>query len=190
MNSEKVEKWIDEVKSGETDSFQDIVDYYQKPLYRYVSYLVNSSIDVEDILQEVFYKIFKNINKYKSSTSFERWIYTITYNHTINTLKKINRKRILLFASVPDSLIESHEKKSTSYKTMKILEKLSLDEKNLIFMRVYQELSYKEISKIIKKSEESLRKKYERVRKKFIKYYREEDEHERSKSKTLNNTTG
>lgn len=190
MSEENIEKWIEEVKKGDINSFQNIVFHYQKPLIRYIKHLLNSSVDAEDILQEVFFRIFKNINKYKPSTSFERWIYTSTYNHTINVLKKRKRSKILLFGNVPERGIEPSQDNFVSQETMKALEKLSLKERNLIFMRIYKELSYKEISKIMNQSESSLRKKYERARKKFIKYYSEEDnDYERNKSKIYNNST-
>lgn len=190
MNAENIEIWVEEVKLGDKASFQNIVTHYQKPLYRYIRYLINSTVDIEDILQEVLFKIFKNINKYKSSTSFERWIYTITYNHTMNILKQRKRSKILLFENVPEKADQPNQDNSVSLDTMKALEKLSINERNLIFMRIYKDLSYKEISEIVNQSEGSLRKKYERARKKFIQYYNGEDyNYEGNKSKTCNNPT-
>ncbi len=71
------------------DAFSVIVDRYWNRLFAFVrrtSYFAQE--DIEDILQEVFIKIYKNINDYDDSFEFSTWIYRITRNHVIDEIRK------------------------------------------------------------------------------------------------------
>ena len=75
--------------------FEHLVHRYEKKLARYVrrfSGLDNES--TEDVLQEVFIKIYVNLNDYDASYTFSSWAYRIAHNETINFLRK-NKKNIV-----------------------------------------------------------------------------------------------
>jgi len=171
LDNQTLESLIERVIEGEKAWFEQIVKHYQKSLYKYIRYLTNSSNDVEDIMQDVFIRVYDNLEKYQLGTSFNRWIYKITYNHTMNELKKKNRRKVVLYDRIPDLPDVRVEDTGISSKTKKILFQLTLKERNLLYLRIYEEMSYKKMSEILNKSEVSLRKKYERARKKFIKLY-------------------
>ncbi|MBI9011500.1 MAG: sigma-70 family RNA polymerase sigma factor [Clostridiales bacterium] len=171
LDMQTLESLIERVIEGEQAWFEQIVKHYQKSLYKYIRYLTNSCNDVEDIMQDVFLKVYDNLDKYQLGTSFNRWIYKITYNHTMNELKKRNRRKVFLCDNLPDLPDARVEDTGISSKTKKVLSLLTLEERNLLYLRIYEEMSYKKMSEVLSKSEVSLRKKYERARKKFIKLY-------------------
>lgn len=171
MDNKTIESVVKRVKSGEKVCFEQIVKHYQKSLYKYIRYLTNSSNEVEDIMQDVFIRVYDNLDKYQIGTSFNRWIYKITFNHTMNELKRKNRRKVVLYDRIPDLPDTRVEDTGISSKTKKVLFQLTLEERNLLYLRIYEEMSYQKMSEILNKSEVSLRKKFERARKKFIKLY-------------------
>jgi len=174
MNTDDLSKWILEVKNGQDSSFENIIKYYEKGLYKYIRFMVYDYFNSEDILQEVFFKVYSNLDKYKKEVSFDRWIYKIAYNHTINFLRRKKRDKILFMDEIPEYVLNEELLPDHSNEIDGVMKKLTVEERNLLYLRTYEELSYKEISQIYGKSENSLRKKYERLRKKFIGYYEKE----------------
>lgn len=79
-----------------SDNFSLIIDLYEKRLFRYIMRLGDFSLaDGEDILQEVFIKIYRHINEYDASFSFSSWAYRIAHNTTIDAYRKKSIKGII-----------------------------------------------------------------------------------------------
>ena len=75
--------------------FLCIMKKYEIPLKRYVGRISNfSQEEIEDILQEVFIKVYQNINDFDDSLKFSSWIYRITHNHVISKFRKHKSTRI------------------------------------------------------------------------------------------------
>lgn len=175
MGQHEIENAIECILKGQIDEYSLIVKQYQKQLLKYVRYLTKGQCDVEDVVQEVFIRIYQNLSKYQQGTSFNNWAYRITFNHTMNVMKKQNRSKILLFGKIPEKIQSTHSSSEINNEVKMALSKLSIEERNLIYLRVYEDQSYKKISEMQNVSEASLRKKYERARKKFISIYTKED---------------
>ncbi len=74
-----------------TSAFSEIVTRYEAKLIRYVRRLgIQNSEDQEDVLQEIFIKIYKNLNGFDTSLSFSSWIYRIAHNEAISFYRKRN----------------------------------------------------------------------------------------------------
>ena len=83
------------VKSALTqkDNYAYLMQRYEEKLRRYIIRLRGGrEDDTDDILQEVFIKVYKNLNDFDPSLKFSSWIYRITHNETITFLRKINRR--------------------------------------------------------------------------------------------------
>ena len=171
MDEITIDEILLKVIDGEVDLYETIVNHYQLQLYKYIKYLINSSDDVEDILQEVFIRGYKNLSKYKNGTSFNAWLYRLTYNHTMNYMKKRNRSKVVYLETLPEMIATEIPDTEMSEVTRVALAQLTIEERNLLFLRIYEELSYKELAQLLHKKESSLRKQYERVRKKFKENY-------------------
>lgn len=177
MNQTNIDLVISEILSGDTQKYELVVKRYQKQLLKYVYYLSNNQCDVEDTVQEIFIKVYRNLGKYSIGTSFNNWIYRITYNHTMNVLKKNSRFKLLYFSKLHDIPVTQTDN-DLSDRTKYALSHLSVDERNLLYLRVYEELSYKEISMMFSIKESTLRKRVERIKSKFIDSYNKEVHHE------------
>jgi RNA polymerase sigma-70 factor (ECF subfamily) len=74
--------------SGSDAAFSELVRRYIKSIYNFVYRLCGNASDVEDISQEVFVKVWKNLKKYRVGESVRAWIFTIARNTTIDWLRK------------------------------------------------------------------------------------------------------
>lgn len=74
--------------AGDDDAFPLLVRRYLKPVYNFSYRLCGSASDAEDIAQEVFVKVWKNLKKYRTGESVRAWIFTIARNTTIDWLRK------------------------------------------------------------------------------------------------------
>ena len=89
------------------DDFIFIIKKYEQQLFAYIKRLMNiRNEDAEDILQEVFIKIYENLNDFDRDLKFSSWIYRITYNHTISYYRKNKTKMQTLSIGDNEVLIE------------------------------------------------------------------------------------
>jgi RNA polymerase sigma-70 factor (ECF subfamily) len=91
--------WIQHVKAGDTSAFSHIVSTYQLMVYNVILRLVNNKEDAEDIMQEVFVRVFKSLNDFKEKSEFSTWLYRIAYNTTLSEL----RKKKMFLSSLEDN---------------------------------------------------------------------------------------
>ena len=128
--------------------------------------------DSNDITQEVCIKIVKNLSKFKFKSSFKTWVYRITYNETINYLKKNKQNLSFEEESYKIESINTPEKeleKKEIYKIItKEINKLDETSRNIILMYYYDDLKIKEISQIIWINENTIKTKLKRA-KQFLK---------------------
>ena len=140
-------------------SFMELMKRYEKPLFRYIkriSFFTNE--EAEDILQEVFIKIYKNLNNYDPSLKFSSWIYRITHNQTVDNIRKNSKNKSIPilnddWGQIIDKFdlhgyIESNEIKD---KIVILIEGLPTKYKEVLYLRFLEEKTYEEISDIIEK---------------------------------------
>lgn len=181
MYNQEVEECILAIKNGDRDAFEFVVETYQTKIYKYIRYIVHNQWDTDDILQDVFIKIYTNLKQYKENTNFEGWIYRMAYNHTMTILKKKAKEPIVCTDHFPEVTHMDTHRSEFSDEIKYTLKKLTPEERTLIFLRVNEGLNYNEIAVIMKKRDSLLRKRFERAKNKFIKYYEEvsQDENRR-----------
>ncbi len=85
MNHEDIVKRVSE----NPEVFAEIIDTYQEKLMRYILRTTNiSPIDAENLLQDIFIKVYRYINEYDKRYSFSSWIYRIAHNMIIDNFRK------------------------------------------------------------------------------------------------------
>ncbi len=92
-DEEQVHRWVNAVLNGRTESFSRIVDTYKDRLFLFQLKGVKSREEAEDLTQETFIKIYKNLSRYDSNKSFVTWIYTIAYRLRIDHGRKTAGKQ-------------------------------------------------------------------------------------------------
>jgi RNA polymerase sigma-70 factor (ECF subfamily) len=73
---------------GQGDAFGDLIDRYHKPLFNVALRMLNNVQDAEDVTQTVFLNAFLKLRTYDPRYKFFSWIYRMTVNETLNTLKR------------------------------------------------------------------------------------------------------
>jgi RNA polymerase sigma-70 factor, ECF subfamily len=143
-------------------SFALIVERYEDKLMRYIRRLgVSSFEDRQDILQEIFLKVYKNLNGYDSGLSFSSWIYRIAHNETISWYRKQNVRpeghlisdNEELFLYIQDSSVSAEQLLDASIDAARLRQALLvLDTKfrDPIILRFFEHKEYDEISDILK----------------------------------------
>ena len=103
--------YIKRILEGETEHFSVFLDRYSRPLYALIVQIVGCHEDAEELLQDVFLKAFRHLNRYKGECRFSTWIYRIAYNAAISATRK--KKQELLYIeentinNVPDDVADS-----------------------------------------------------------------------------------
>ncbi|KPK96054.1 hypothetical protein AMJ80_02160 [bacterium SM23_31] len=76
------------VKQGDREAFKALVDIYKDMVYKICYGFVKNKEDTEDITQDVFFTIFKNIKNFKYESKISTWIYRIAVNRSLNHIRK------------------------------------------------------------------------------------------------------
>ncbi|HSX48850.1 MAG TPA: RNA polymerase sigma factor [Candidatus Saccharimonadales bacterium] len=139
---------VNEIKNGNVLAFEILVKRYQRPFYSFVFKITGNDLIVEDILQETFLKIYKNIDKFDIKRKFSTWAFEIAKNTAISHLRKEKSKVSLknIDISIDETHYENAIKQENKRVIGKILNKMDSKYKSAVKLFYFDELSYKEIS--------------------------------------------
>lgn len=141
--------------------FSVIVARYQERLSRYIRRLgVFQKEEIEDILQDVFIKVYKNLQAFDSSLSFSSWIYRITHNETMSFFRKKSLRpyghyvddseKTFLGLGSETNIENELDLKINVEELAAALPKISKKYRDPIILRYFEEKSYQEISDILR----------------------------------------
>jgi RNA polymerase sigma-70 factor, ECF subfamily len=157
---------VQKILQGDLDLFEEIVYRYERQILVYTKRILNNNQqDAEDTTAETFFKCFKNLASYNSQYKFSSWLYRIAHNNAVNL---ISSKSKLFYFDLNDFWqIPSKTKEElplTKEELEKILNKLKFDDKNILVLFYLEEKSLREISDILKISENAVAKRLTRAR--------------------------
>ena len=81
---------VDGLRAGNERAYETLVKHYQQPVYNLVYRLLNDPADVNDVVQEVFFKVFRNIAAFRGQSSLKTWVYRIAANYAIDRIRQRN----------------------------------------------------------------------------------------------------
>lgn len=149
---------IKQILKGNNHAFTFLVKKYQKLVLHITVRMVDNKEDVEDICQEVFIKVFRNLETFRGQSKLSTWIASIAYRVALDYLKKQNKKtqlsnyKVPVYKEVvsenkniPDKILENKE---LGIIMEKEIEQLPLPYKTIVTLYHLQEFSYKEIEEI------------------------------------------
>ncbi|QGY42564.1 RNA polymerase sigma-70 factor [Maribellus comscasis] len=141
------------LKNGDMSAFDIIYKKYSRRLYGFVFRYVKQEADTEEIVQEVFVKIWKSREKLNIYSSFESFLFTIAHNATVNLLKKrATEQKYVEHVKSLQNIDEAYElTDEIHYKELKLkyqglLNELSPRQKEIFKLSREEELSHKEIA--------------------------------------------
>ncbi len=134
-----------------TQAFNKIVKENHEKIYSLFRNMVKTHDTADDLTQETFIKVYKNLDKFKGESKMFTWIYRIAVNTGLNHLRKEKVKQVIGLENA--KLPAADEKKELPDQAKDILQvaikKLSPKQQMVVILRTYQEMSYKEIANIM-----------------------------------------
>lgn len=152
---------------GQTDkAFREIVAAYSERLYWHVRRLVCSHEDADDLIQEIFIKVWTSLPSFRGDSRLYTWLYRIATNETLNWLQKQKVRAALRFESL-DSVMADKIADDPHFNgdelqrsLMKAIQTLPEKQRAVFMMRYFDEMSYEEISEIVGTSVGALKASY------------------------------
>lgn len=156
------EDLIERFQKGDLYAYDLIVKRYKDQLLNFVYRFVGNQEEAEDIVQETFLRVYRKRHAYKRVAKFSTWIYTIAGNLSRTELRRRKRRKLFSITDLgyedrdyeisdedfnPENQVDGVIKEEIIQKE---IDQLSPKFRQVIILRDVQELSYEEISKIIK----------------------------------------
>ncbi|SDZ38994.1 RNA polymerase sigma-70 factor, ECF subfamily [Proteiniborus ethanoligenes] len=150
---------------GGEDILEEVINLYGEKLLRYATAILCDYQEAEDVVQESFIAAYQNRNKFDGE-NLSAWLYKITYNRSLNQLKK---RKIFYFSEIHSEAVLEEKDKGLSDETLRALQKLKPKDRALLYGRIMEEQSYEELSLLTGISPATLRKRYQRAKDKLVK---------------------
>lgn len=144
------------IQEGDRCAFEALLDRYETRIYRLVLRSVPSVPDAEDLTQEIFLGIYKNIGGFRGESSLSTWIYRIAMNHCLEYRRKKRAECVpyeeeihLPASDWRTDPVQVTTKRELSTELEKALEKLSPLHRDVILLHEMQGLTYQECAKVL-----------------------------------------
>jgi RNA polymerase sigma-70 factor, ECF subfamily len=158
---------INECQQGSKEAFGFLYDLYLDKIYRFVYYKVMNKESAEDITSDVFLKAFSRIGTYDASkANFSTWIYSIARNAVIDHYRSKKQMDDIddYFDLAEDANIErTIDAKDKLRQVSKYLKTLSPSQREVVILRVWQGMPYKEIAEVLGKTEAGVKMSFSRA---------------------------
>lgn len=170
-----------EAEKTRNEAFGLLLKKYQQKIYWHIRRMVLNHDDADDLVQEVFIKVWKNLSNFRQDAQLYTWLYRIASNECITFLKKKKAKNNVSFDELPEQMTNNLNEEN--YFSGDAIQKklqmalLTLPEKQkLVFnMKYYDDLKFQEISDVLGTSVGALKASYHLAVKKIEHYLRTTD---------------
>ena len=152
------------------EEFVDLVEEYKLSLYRFAKSILKNDIEVEDAISESILKAYKNKNRLKNKESFKSWMMRIVSNECYDLIK---RKSRFDFRDNLESLNLVHIDKEYS-DLREIIDDLNEEFSSVLVLFYYEDMSIKEISKVLEICEGTVKSRLSRAKSKLKVLLKEE----------------
>lgn len=158
-------------------SFEILIGRYKDLVFTLCYRLVGNSNDAEDLMQEVFTKIFLNLKNFEERSKFSSWIYRITHNHCVNFINRRVREKEVIgeFAEETTRIKDAASAVDLTGKMQEALIQIESDKRSLLIMKYVLELDLKEIAAALELSIGAVKMRLLRAREEFRKVYKTEE---------------
>ncbi|PCJ95017.1 MAG: RNA polymerase [Flavobacteriaceae bacterium] len=173
MNTTNDQQYITNILGGDTNAYAVLVDRYKDLVFTLAMKMLKSREEAEEIAQDTFLKAYRNLSSFKGDSKFSTWIYRITYNTCLDRLKKQKRQQRTVAIDTfteneiktLDNALDIMEQKERKQVIQDCLQLLSKDNAILLTLFYFEELTLREISKIMGGTVNNLKVKLYRGRK-------------------------
>lgn len=160
MHQKSDEQLVEEYLKGDEESFDFLIRKYLKPVYGFVYQYAGNVSDAEDIAQETFVRVWKNIKKFDINKKFKTWVFTIAKNAAVDFLRK---KKPMLFTEletedggniidvIPDPAhlpSEIFDRDDLACMLEKAIDKIPLKYREVMILYYKEQLNFREIAEV------------------------------------------
>ena len=165
------------LETQDSKYFDQLYGKYSTKVFSKCISLLKDEGRAQDATQDIFLKIFLNLSKFGGKSQFSTWIYSITYNYCIDLIRKKKKSGNIfsdeierapdLAEEVPDSALLEMEVKKLKI----VLDLIPVGDKAVLLMKYQDDMSIREISETLNKSESAIKMKLKRAKHKAQKVY-------------------
>jgi len=154
-------------------AFTVIIKKYQEKLYWHVRRMVVDHDDANDVLQNVFIKVWKGLENFREDSQLYTWLYRIATNESLTFLDQQKRKASVSFDEVEAGLSnkikadEGFDAQKLEWKLQLAIQQLPEKQRAVFTLRYYDEMPYEEMSRVLETSEGALKASYHHAVKKI-----------------------
>jgi len=163
-------------KTTQAQAFEVLVRTYKERLYWQIRSIVLNHDDADDVLQNTFIKVYKNIDSFKGDSKLFSWMYRIATNEALSFIKKRAKIQGITDSDYQDKLVSNleadvyFEGDEIQLQLQKAIATLPEKQKLVFNMKYFQELKYEEISEILDTTVGGLKASYHLAVKKLEQY--------------------
>ena len=161
-------------------AFQVLVKTYQERLYWHIRKIVMNHDDTDDILQNVYIKVWKNVEGFREDSTLFTWLFRIATNESLSFLQKQRRNSVFSMNGISDYLADSLES-DVYFEGDEIQKKLQLaltklpEKQRIVFnMKYFDEMKYEQMSQILQTSVGALKASFHFAVKKIEEFLKED----------------
>ena len=162
------------------EAFRLLVSDYKERLYWHIRNIVKSHDDADDVLQNTFIKVYKNIHNFKGDSKLFSWMYRIATNESITYINKEAKRQHISNEAVQQLAIQNlsadvyFEGSAIQLKLQKAIATLPQKQQLVFNMKYFEDLKYKDMAAILETSEGALKASYHLAVKKIEAYLTED----------------
>jgi RNA polymerase sigma-70 factor (ECF subfamily) len=172
---------VNEVRSGQRQAFTELMRRYQQRVYWTARRIVGSHEDADDIAQETFVKAYLALGDFRGDASFFTWLYRIAVNLSLNAIRKQQVLGYLRQSEIVNRIFPADENpqkdlelKETQTLLDKAIAELPEKQRAVFVMRYHDEMTYEEISHVLKTSVGGLKANYFHALRKVQEFMKDE----------------
>ncbi|MCH5689010.1 RNA polymerase sigma factor [Niabella sp. W65] len=155
-------------------AFTQIIDKYKEKLYWHIRRMVLIHEDADDVLQNVFIKMWKGLEQFREESKLYSWLYRIASNESITHLNRLKKQKLVETDEQTHAFLTEKVKADTYFDASKVEWKLQLaiqtlpEQQKLVFsLRYFDEMPYQEMSEVLGVSVGALKASYHHAAKKY-----------------------
>jgi RNA polymerase sigma factor (sigma-70 family) len=169
---------VAQAQKGHKSAFGELyIRYYSLVFNKCLSFAKNTS-DAADLAQDVMVKVLRRVNTFKGEAKFATWLYSVTFNHCTDTIRKLKGKQVesleAVFHLVDSSELElemAKEKEVKEDTACKALMTISIEERQLLLMKYLSKKSILELQGFYNLSASAVKMRLKRSRAKVVLSY-------------------
>jgi len=154
MDMAELEVTVERCREGDEDAWSALVSTTLRPIYRLCASYAPSAAEAEELCQEVYFKLWENLHRYKAGSNFMAWAWRVAKNLIIDTYRRSRREReaawldpeIIDRLPAADDPHEQTERKQRLRLIATSLRQISEELATLVLMRDFAGMSYLEMA--------------------------------------------